>query len=154
MDPHPYFTRQENEIILELTVNVAQAALGDVVSVPTLEGEEQLAIPPGTQSGEVFGSKAVGPVPAAGRPRRRDGRHHRGDPQQLTERQRALLEESGGRWAKRSWASGKWGVPRPRQGSIGPVGEQQEWLEISVEVDGEAAEAVSEVFNRYGTAAG
>ena len=52
--PHPYFRRREDNIVLELGINVAQAALGDEISVPTLDGDEKLSIPPGTQTGKVF----------------------------------------------------------------------------------------------------
>ena len=52
--PHPYFRRRDDNIVLELGVNVAQAALGDEISVPTLDGDEKLSIPPGTQTGKVF----------------------------------------------------------------------------------------------------
>ena len=51
---HRYFRRQDHNIILELAINVAQAALGDEVMVPTLEGEERLVISVGTQTGKVF----------------------------------------------------------------------------------------------------
>jgi molecular chaperone DnaJ len=94
--PHPYFVRQENDLVLELAINVAQAALGDVVHVPTLNGEEELAIPAGTQSGDVFRLKGHG-VPYL----RRAGR---GDelvvttvsiPKKLTEEQRELFAELG-----------------------------------------------------------
>ena len=42
--PHQFFVRQGNHIILELGINVAQAALGDAVTVPTLDGEEELVV--------------------------------------------------------------------------------------------------------------
>ena len=58
--PHRYFRRQDNHIILELAINVAQAALGDEVMVPTLEGEEHLVIPAGTQTGKVFRLRGQG----------------------------------------------------------------------------------------------
>jgi molecular chaperone DnaJ len=51
---HPYFKRQNSTIFLELPINVAQAALGDEIEVPTLEGSENLTIPAGTQTGETF----------------------------------------------------------------------------------------------------
>jgi molecular chaperone DnaJ len=60
VEPHRYFRRQDNNIILELAINVAQAALGDEVMVPTLEDEEKLAIPPGTQTGKVFRLRGKG----------------------------------------------------------------------------------------------
>jgi molecular chaperone DnaJ len=52
--PHLYFRRREDNIVLELGINVAQAALGDEISVPTLDGDERLSVPPGTQTGKVF----------------------------------------------------------------------------------------------------
>jgi molecular chaperone DnaJ len=57
---HPYFKRQNSDIFLELPINVAQAALGDEIEVPTLEGKEKLAIPAGTQTGETFRLRGKG----------------------------------------------------------------------------------------------
>jgi molecular chaperone DnaJ len=54
VQPHPYFVRQENDIILELPLNVAQATLGAELEVPTVDGAERLRIPPGTQNGSTF----------------------------------------------------------------------------------------------------
>jgi molecular chaperone DnaJ len=51
---HKYFQRRGNDILLELEINIAQAALGDEVTVPTVDGDDQLSIPAGTQSGTVF----------------------------------------------------------------------------------------------------
>ena len=52
--PHRYFRRHEDDLLLNLNINVAQAALGAEIRAPTLEGEEKLTIPPGTQTGAVF----------------------------------------------------------------------------------------------------
>jgi len=52
--PHAYFRRRDDNLLLELGINVAQAALGDEIIVPTLDGDEKLTIPPGTQTGKVF----------------------------------------------------------------------------------------------------
>ncbi|RMD51398.1 MAG: molecular chaperone DnaJ [Candidatus Thermofonsia bacterium] len=52
--PHDIFQRRDYDIFMDLQINIAQAALGDVVTVPTLDGEEKLEIPAGTQSGQVF----------------------------------------------------------------------------------------------------
>ena len=51
---HKYFQRRGNDILLELEINIAQAALGDEVTVPTVDGDDLLSIPAGTQSGTVF----------------------------------------------------------------------------------------------------
>jgi molecular chaperone DnaJ len=93
---HRYFKRQNNDIVLELEINVAQAALGDLVEVPTLEGTHEIAIPAGTQTGEVLRLRGQG-VPHL----RRSGR---GDqlvvltvttPRKLSARQRELFQELG-----------------------------------------------------------
>ena len=54
VEPHPIFQRRDDDIIVELQVNLAQAALGAEVKVPTLEGEDEISISPGTQSGTVL----------------------------------------------------------------------------------------------------
>jgi molecular chaperone DnaJ len=93
---HPHFARQDNNIILELVINVAQAALGDSVRVPTLDGEEDLIIPAGTQSGDVVRLKGRG-VPYL----RRNGRGDQrviitvATPKKLTRKQRELYQELG-----------------------------------------------------------
>lgn len=52
--PHKYFHRKGNDILLELNVNVAQAALGADVEVPTVDGADRLKIPAGSQPGKVL----------------------------------------------------------------------------------------------------
>ena len=58
--PHTYFKRHNNDVILEMQINVAQAALGDSVKVPTLDGERQITMPAGTQSGAIFRLRNLG----------------------------------------------------------------------------------------------
>ncbi len=78
-------------------IDVAKAALGGKMTVPTLEGETELSIPAGTQSGQVFRLRGRG-MPQPGRSSRR------GDqlvtvsvatPMNLNKRQRELLRELG-----------------------------------------------------------
>jgi molecular chaperone DnaJ len=52
--PHAFFKRDGADIHLELPLTFPQAALGDQVEVPTIDGKEKLTIPPGTQTGKVF----------------------------------------------------------------------------------------------------
>jgi molecular chaperone DnaJ len=91
---HPYFKRRNSDVFLELPINVAQAALGDELEVPTLDGTENLAIPAGTQTGETFRlrKKGIPYLRGAGR----------GDqmvtvyvvtPKKLTDEQHRLFEE-------------------------------------------------------------
>lgn len=52
---HKYFKREEHDIILDIQVNVAQAALGDQILIPVIGGDEiELQIPAGTQTGKSF----------------------------------------------------------------------------------------------------
>src|SRR5579884_2025299 len=50
VESHPLFQREGADDQLELPLTVAQAALGDEIEVPTLDGSEKVRIPPGTQS--------------------------------------------------------------------------------------------------------
>lgn len=52
--PHHLFERHENDLLCETHVDVAQAILGADIDVPTLTGNVQMKIPPGTPSGKVF----------------------------------------------------------------------------------------------------
>ena len=96
VEPHVHFRRDNNNVMLELDINMAQAALGDRVAVPTLDGDEELAIPAGTQTGETFRLRGRG-VPYL----RRNGRGdqvvitHVRTPTGLTARQKELLQELG-----------------------------------------------------------
>jgi molecular chaperone DnaJ len=51
---HEYFTRRQDDIIVEVPLSFSQAALGAEIAVPTLEGLANLRVPSGTQSGKVF----------------------------------------------------------------------------------------------------
>jgi molecular chaperone DnaJ len=91
---HKFFRRRENDILLDLNVNVAQAALGAEVEVPTVDGNEKLKIPAGVQPGKILRMRGKG-VPHL----RSNGR---GDqlvvinvevPKYLSAEQRRLFEE-------------------------------------------------------------
>ncbi|HCG01288.1 MAG TPA: molecular chaperone DnaJ [Chloroflexi bacterium] len=58
--PHPSFKREGYDVYYELPVNIAQAALGDTVTVPTLHGDVELRIPAGTQHGKSFRLRGKG----------------------------------------------------------------------------------------------
>jgi len=95
---HEFFKRKDNDIILEIVINVAQAALGDRIVIPTVDGDVELVIPAGTQTGRVFRLRGKG-VPRL----RSDGSNSgRGDqlvyvqveiPTKLTDEQRRLFEQ-------------------------------------------------------------
>ena len=58
--PHKFFHRRGDDIVLHLNINIAQATLGAEVPIPTVEGEETLRIPPGTQPGTTFRLRGKG----------------------------------------------------------------------------------------------
>src|SRR5512141_210912 len=91
---HQFFKRRENDILLNLDINVAQAVLGAEVEVPTLDGTDMLKVPSGTQPGKVFTIRGKG-VPFL-------RRKERGNqlvivnvaiPTKLTKEQRELFEK-------------------------------------------------------------
>src|SRR6266550_672214 len=91
---HEQFERQGSNLYASVPITFAQAALGSEIQVRTLDDEEKLKIPLGTQTGTVFRLKGKG-MPALG------GRG-RGDlfvsatvitPTTLTREQRRLLEQ-------------------------------------------------------------
>jgi DnaJ-class molecular chaperone len=58
--PHPFFTREGNDIRLTLPVTLNEAVLGAKVKVPTPEGTVMLTVPKGTSSGRVLRLKERG----------------------------------------------------------------------------------------------
>lgn len=98
VEEHTYFRRQDNDIMIDVSLNVAQAALGDKVKVPTIDGDVELTIPPGTQTGKAFRLRGKG-MPRL----RNDGTSAgRGDqlvyvtvavPTKLTDKQRELFAQ-------------------------------------------------------------
>lgn len=92
--PHKYFRRKNDDVLIDLSINLAQAALGAEIDVPTVDGSTKLNVPPGTQPGKTFIIKARG-IPHL----RSNGR---GDqlvtigvevPTRLSAEQRKLLEQ-------------------------------------------------------------
>lgn len=91
---HEIFTRQGNNIYVDINISYAQAVLGDKIKVPTLDGDEKFTIPEGTQTGTQFKLKNEGVKNVRG--------SGKGDlyftvnvdvPKELTDRQRELLIE-------------------------------------------------------------
>ncbi len=52
--PHERFVREDDDLITEVPISIAQAALGTSLELDTLDGVEDLVIPPGTQPGREF----------------------------------------------------------------------------------------------------
>ena len=97
---HPVFLREGNDIICDLPITFAQAALGADVEVPTLDGKVKMTVPAGTQSHRTLRLKGKGVKDVHG--------YERGDqlvrvivevPVRLNARQKETLQEfarSGG----------------------------------------------------------
>jgi molecular chaperone DnaJ len=92
---HAFFERRGADLYCTIPISVIQASLGATIRVPTLQDEEDLVIPEGTQSGQIFRKKSKGmPNPHGGR----------GDlyisirvviPAKVSREQRRLLEQLG-----------------------------------------------------------
>jgi molecular chaperone DnaJ len=92
---HPFFERRGADLYCSIPVSFPQASLGAKLKIPTLHGEDDLDIPEGTQSGQIFRKEGKGlPDPHGGR----------GDlyvnirvvvPSKLTREQRRTLEQLG-----------------------------------------------------------
>jgi len=94
--PHKYFRRREDDILLDLNINIAQATLGDEVKVPTVDGDSFLKIPSATQPGKIIRMRGKGVPHLRG--------NGRGDqlviiniaiPKSLSNEQRDLIEKLG-----------------------------------------------------------
>jgi molecular chaperone DnaJ len=94
VETHDFFERDNADVICRVPLSFVQAALGDTIKVPTLDGEKKLRIPKGTQYGDVFRFNGEG-IPSL-----RTGR--RGDqiiqvviktPTGLNKKQESLLKE-------------------------------------------------------------
>lgn len=94
--PHPYFRRRGLDVLGELPVSFAEAALGAEVEVPTLDGPVRVRLPPGTSSGRRFRLRGRGVALPDGR----TGDHFYTVrivvPERLDEETRALLERLPG----------------------------------------------------------
>lgn len=95
--PHELFTRDGYDIYIDMPITFVQAALGDEIEVPTLDGKVKYSIPEGTQTGTVFRLRDRGIKRIRG--------NSRGDqyvkvtvevPRKLSDRQKELLKEFAG----------------------------------------------------------
>lgn len=66
---HKMFQREGQDILLEMPISFAQAALGASITVPTVDGKVEYEIPEGTQTGTVFRLRGKGVPSINGRGR-------------------------------------------------------------------------------------
>lgn len=63
---HPYFRRDGNDILLDVPLSLAEAALGAKIDIPTLEGPGRIVVPPGASSGTRLRLRGKGVTPEHG----------------------------------------------------------------------------------------
>ncbi len=57
---HDLFTREQDHLVMQMPISFTQAALGAKVTVPTLDGQTEVTIPPGTQHGHILRLSGLG----------------------------------------------------------------------------------------------
>ncbi len=94
VEPHDFFKRRDTDIICEIPISFVQAALGDKIEVPTLNGDKTLKIPKGTQPGDIFYFHGEG-IPSLRTSQRGDQiiQVDIKTPTHLSKKQEALLKE-------------------------------------------------------------
>ena len=95
---HPALRREGTELVYETDISIAQAALGTTLQVPTIDGDEEVEVKPGTQPGTEIRLRGKG-VPHLRRAGSRGDLHvfvNVAVPTKLSRRQRELLEELAG----------------------------------------------------------
>jgi len=94
--PHKTFERRGNDIFVDIPMSFVQAALGDTIEVPCLDGSEKLHIPEGTQTGATFKLRGKG-LPAVNSGARGDEHVviRVATPSKLTNEQKKMLLEFG-----------------------------------------------------------
>jgi len=60
VEPHAFFNREGDNILIKVPVTVTEAGLGAKIEVPTIEGKAILKVPPGTQNGQKFRMREKG----------------------------------------------------------------------------------------------
>lgn len=93
VNPHPYFRREGDDIHVTVPIGITEAAMGARVEVPTIDGTMVMTIPPATKSSQRLRLRGKGAPRSGG---------ERGDqhvfleivpPPELTDKQKALLEQ-------------------------------------------------------------
>lgn len=60
VEPHPYFVRKDNDILLDVPISLPEALSGASIKVPTLDGHVSLKVPSGANTGTTLRLKGKG----------------------------------------------------------------------------------------------
>ncbi len=92
--PHEHLYRDASNLVYELYLNFADAALGTSLEVPTIDGRVKIKVPPGTQAGKMFRLKGKG-LPSVQSYAKGDQLIHVNiwTPKDLTSEERRILEQ-------------------------------------------------------------
>jgi molecular chaperone DnaJ len=94
VNEHKIFRREHDDILIDIPISFTQAALGDTIEIPTIDGKAKLKIPQGTQTETTFRLKGYG-IPHL-------NRNSKGDelakvrvqvPENISKKQKELLEQ-------------------------------------------------------------
>ena len=152
--PHPTLRREGTELFYDADVSIAQAALGHDVTVPTVDGEEEVEIKAGTQPGTEIRLRGRG-VPHLRRSgfARRSPRVGRTSSSPRSSRRAARAARGVARGGRRAGVGERRRDPRegPRRARLSAGGRSTRpgglpagaWLELAVAADVEAVEAVA-----------
>jgi molecular chaperone DnaJ len=111
--PHEHFVRDGDDLVAELPVSIAQASLGTKFTFPTLDGDEEIVVPAGTQPGREFVLRHKGVTRLQGRGRGDLRVRVRVDvPTKLTDAEAELL---------RKFAEGRGEHVHPEQGFLSRI---------------------------------
>jgi molecular chaperone DnaJ len=90
---HPHFTREGNDIHLDIPLSFVDASLGTTIDIPTVYGDVSLVIPPGTQPDKILKIKGKGVKDLRGREPGDQYVHLKVQtPSSLSKKQKELLE--------------------------------------------------------------
>ncbi|HPQ80670.1 MAG TPA: molecular chaperone DnaJ [bacterium] len=95
VEPHPFFGRRGDDLLCSVPISFPQAALGAKVTVPALDGETEVEVPGGTETGDEIRLRGKGLPNVHSRRKQGDQviRFVVKTPKKLSRKQRRLLEE-------------------------------------------------------------
>jgi molecular chaperone DnaJ len=119
--PHPVFERDGYNLWCDVNIQFWQAALGDTIQVPTLEGKVEQRISAGTQPGAVLSLRGRG-IPEVNGGGRKGDAYYRIQvevPSKLSDGQRVMVEQLRTQFPASSDAAPPKGPPEPPEGKQG-----------------------------------